>query len=72
MCSNDDDSLHGTGRGIENGSEGITIQIEKKAESAGKLNMYLYVVMDAQLNIQDGRFVSTLYWSTLANLSSYM
>ena len=28
----------GTGRHIENASEGITLQIEKKAESAGALN----------------------------------
>ena len=32
----DGNSLHGTGRKIENASEGITLQIKKKAESAGK------------------------------------
>ena len=57
----DENSLHGTGRRIENASEGITLQIEKKAEAAGKLNAYVYLIMDAQLNIQDGRFVSVLY-----------
>ena len=57
----DENSLHGTGRRIENASEGITLQIEKKAESAGKLNAYIYLIMDAQLNIQDGRFFSVLY-----------
>ena len=31
----DENELHGTGRRIENASEGITLQIEKKAESAG-------------------------------------
>ena len=31
----DEDELHGTGRHIENASEGITLQIEKKEESAG-------------------------------------
>ena len=56
-----ENSLHGTGRRIENASEGITLQIEKKAEAAGKLNAYVYLIMDAQLNIQDGRFVSVLY-----------
>ena len=48
---------HGTGRRIENASEGITLQIEKKAESAGALNAY----MDAQLNIQSGTYVSAVY-----------
>ena len=57
----DENSLHGTGRRIENASECITLQIEKKAEAAGKLNAYVYLIMDAQLNIQDGRFVSVLY-----------
>ena len=31
----DENELHGTGRHIENASEGITLQIETKAESAG-------------------------------------
>ena len=57
----DADRLHGSGRRIENASEGITIQITKKAEAAGALNIYLFVVMDAQLNIEDGRFVSAAY-----------
>ena len=57
----DKNSLHGTGRKIENASEGITLQIEKKAETAGALNVYIYLIMDAQLNIQNGAFVSALY-----------
>jgi hypothetical protein len=61
LRSTDDDQLHGTGRRVENASEGVTIQIAKTAETAGALNIYLYVVMDAQLNIEDGRFVSALY-----------
>ena len=61
LRTSDDDSLHGSGRRIENASEGITIQITKKAEATGALNIYLFVVMDAQLNIEDGRFVSAAY-----------
>ena len=57
----DENTLHGTGRRIENASEGITLQIEKKAESAGNLNAYICPIMDAQLNIQNGAFVSALY-----------
>ena len=53
----DETSLHRTGRRIENASEGITLQIE----SAGPLNVYIYLIMDAQLNIQNGAFVSALY-----------
>ena len=61
LRTSDDDRLHGSGRRIENASEGITFQITKKAEMAGALNIYLSVVMDAQLNIEDGRFVSVAY-----------
>ena len=61
LRTSDDDRLHGSGRRIENASEGITIQITKKAEAAGALNIYLFVVMDAQLKMEDGRFVSAAY-----------
>ena len=57
----DENELHGTGRRIENASEGITLQIEKKAETAGALNAYIYLIMDAQLNIQFGTYVSAIY-----------
>jgi len=61
LRTTDDDQLHGSGRRIENASEGVTIQITKKAETAHALNIYLFVIMDAQLNIEDGRFVNALY-----------
>ena len=57
----DENVLHGTGRRIENASEGITLQIEKKEESAGALNAYIYLIMYAQLNIQNGTYISAVY-----------
>ena len=66
LRTTDDDQLHGRGRQVENASEGVTIQITKKAETAGALNICLYVLMDAQLNIEEGHFVSALYWAMLA------
>ena len=56
-----ENELDGMGRRIENASEGITLQIEKKEESAGALNAYIYLIMDAQLNIQNGAYVSAIY-----------
>ena len=53
--------LHGTGRRIGNASEGVTLQIEKKVETAGALNAFIYLIMDAQLNIQNGTYVSAIY-----------
>ena len=43
-----------------NTSGGINVQIEKKAESAGALKAYIYLMMDAQLNIQNGAYVSAV------------
>ena len=61
LRTTDDDWLHGSGQRVENASEGVTIQITKQAEAAGALNIFLYVIMDAQLNIENGRFVSAIY-----------
>ena len=57
----DENELHGTGRRIENASKGITLQIEKKEESAGALHAYFYLIMDAQLNIQNDAYISAIY-----------
>ena len=57
----DESELHGTDRHIENASKGITLQIEKKEESAGALNAYIYPIMDAQLNIHNGAYISAVY-----------
>ena len=57
----DENELRGMGRRIENASERITLQIEKKEESAGALNAYIHLIMDAQLNIQSGAYVSAIY-----------
>ena len=57
----DENVLHGMGRKIENALEGITLHIEKKEETAGALNAFIYLIMDAQLNIQNGTYVSAIY-----------
>ena len=57
----DENFLHGNGRKIGNASEGITLQIEKNAESSGSLNAYIYLIMDAQLNIKNGAFKDVKY-----------
>ena len=53
--------LHGSGRQLENTSEGIRLQITKKAESAGKLSCYLYIFQDTQININDSQFLNVVY-----------
>ena len=57
----DENKLHGMGWQIGNTFGGITIQVEKKSESAGALRAYIYLIMDAQLKIQSGTYVSAVY-----------
>ena len=57
----DENKVHGTGRQIGNTSGGINIQVEKKVETAGALKAYIHLIMDAQLNIQNGAYVSAVY-----------
>ena len=52
LRSTDDNTLHGSGRRIENASEGITIQIEKEQESNENLNIYRFIIQDAQINFE--------------------
>lgn len=61
LRSTDDNSLHGSGRRIENASEGITIQIAKETGADEPINIYLFVIQDAQINFEDGRFKEISY-----------
>lgn len=62
LRTTDDNKLHGSGRRIENGSEGITIQIEKEVGSSSKsVKIYVFVVSDAQLNISESRLQDIVY-----------
>ena len=61
MRTTDDNSLHGSGRRLENGSEGITLQIEKLADGSGPVHVYVYVVSDAQMNIEGGRLRQVVF-----------
>ena len=56
-----DNRLHGSGRHLENTSEGIRLQITKESGSAGKLSCYLYIFQDAQINISDVQFLNVVY-----------
>ena len=57
----DDNRLHGSGRRLENTSEGIRLQITKEAGADSKLSCYLYIFQDAQINISDAQFLNVVY-----------
>ena len=57
----DENKLHGSGRRLEDTSEGIRLQITKEAGSAGKMSCYLYVFQDVQINISAAQFLNVIY-----------
>ena len=60
LRTTDDHTLHGSGRRIE-GSDGLIIQINKEAEADKEVNVYIYVVYDAQLNIAENRLKDIVF-----------
>ena len=58
-----DKTLHGSGIRLENTAEGLTIQLHRTAATSGtgKLHLHIFLLQDAQLNIQNGRFHSVEY-----------
>ena len=60
--STDDNMLHGTGRRIENASEGISFSYHKEdCGTDGNLHCYIYLFIDAQINISNGEFMNVMY-----------
>ena len=57
----DNNRLHGSGRRLENTSEGIHLQITKESGSMGKLSCYLCIFQDAQINISDAQLLNVVY-----------
>ena len=57
----DDNRLHGSGRPLENTSEGIRLQITKESGASGKLSCYLYIFQDTQINISDAQLLNVVY-----------
>ena len=57
----DDNRLHGSGRRLENTSEGIRLHITKEAGADSKLSCYLYIFQDAQIKISDAQFLNVVY-----------
>ena len=51
MRSIADQAIHGSGNEIVNSTDGVQLEIERKAEGSGKVNCHIFVISDAQLNI---------------------
>ena len=58
FMSNDDRKLHGSGLQVKSS---LSLQLTKLVQADGLLNCYVYLLMDAQLNISEGRMMSVVY-----------
>jgi hypothetical protein len=57
-----DEQLHGNGIELRSTTEGLTITIHRVAGSGtGTLNLHVFVLQDALLNIKDGRYHSVAF-----------
>ena len=57
----EDNELHGSGRRIENMAQGVSLELHKEAGPNQDLDVYIYVLSDAQLNIENERLQNVMY-----------
>ena len=58
LRTTDDERLHGNGRKLRDEK---TIGIQRETEAVGDLTIYQYLIFDAELHFEDGRFVQAAY-----------
>ena len=52
-----DNKIHGNGIEHKNTTEGLTIEIQRVSGAASEsLNLHVFLLQDAQLNLESGRF----------------
>ena len=61
MRSMADQSMHGSGTRILNSTDGIQLEIERKAEGSGNVKCHVFVISDYQFNIMDRQLESLEY-----------
>ena len=53
--------MHGSSARIVDSTEGIQLEIERDAKGSGTVNCHVFIISDAQLNIQNRQFDSVMY-----------
>ena len=54
--------LHGSGRRIDSGTDGVSLEFQRDPDIKSEtITVYMYVIMDAQLNIENGRLKDLVY-----------
>jgi len=58
MRSIADQEIHGSGKHIVNSTDGVQLEIERKAEGSGNDNCHVFVISDSQFNIMERQLES--------------
>ena len=61
MCTMADQSMQGTGKRIVNSTDGVQLEIERKAEGSGDVKCHVFVISDSQFNIMDRQLESVQF-----------
>ena len=53
--------MHGSGTNIVNSTDGVQLEIERKASGSGDVNCHVYIISDAQFNVISQQLESVQY-----------
>ena len=56
-----DRKMHGSSTNIVNSTDGVQLEIERKASGSGDVNCHVYIISDAQFNIMSQKLESVQY-----------
>jgi len=56
-----DRSMHGSGVRLVNTTDGVQLELERKASGAGDINCQVFVISDAQFNILGNQLKDVQY-----------
>jgi len=56
-----DRSMHGSGVRLVNSTDGVQLQLERKASGSGTINCQVFVISDAQFNILGNQMEDVQY-----------
>jgi len=56
-----DPLMHGSGTRLVNCTDGVQLEIERKAKGTGDVNCHIFVISDSQFNIMDRQLESLQY-----------
>ena len=60
LRTTEDNELHGSGKALQNTKDGIQLEITK-ADNKGPYKIHIFIVSDAQINLQNCQLASLQY-----------